>query len=104
VLGIVPGKIFEYLATRRPILCIGPTNGDSSRIIREAKAGITCNFDDKTAVKNNLLELYARYKKGTLLNREGEIDSFSRKKLTGKISSLLDGLSDSGKSKTTTRT
>jgi glycosyltransferase involved in cell wall biosynthesis len=104
VLGIVPGKIFEYLATRRPILCIGPTNGDSSRIIREAKAGTTCAFDDKTAMKNNLLELYARYKQGTLLNREGEIDSFSRKKLTGKISSLLDGLSDSGKSKTTTRT
>jgi glycosyltransferase involved in cell wall biosynthesis len=96
VMGIVPGKIFEYLATRRPVLCIGPTGGDSARIIREAKAGITCDFDDKTAIKAALLELYGRYKQGTLQNQEGEIDSFSRKVLTEKISSLLNGMSEAG--------
>jgi glycosyltransferase involved in cell wall biosynthesis len=94
VMGIVPGKIFEYLATRRPILCIGPTDGDSSRIIREANAGTTCNFDDKTAMRKILLECYNRYKSGILQNQEGDIDSFSRKGLTGKISSLLNEISE----------
>ena len=94
VMGIVPGKIFEYLATRRPVFCIGQTEGDSARIIREARAGITCNFDDKTSMKNALLELYGRYKQGSLQNQEGEIDSFSRKDLTEKISSLLNELSE----------
>jgi len=94
VMGIVPGKLFEYLATRRPVFCVGPTDGDSARIIREARAGITCNFDDKTSMKNALLELYGRYKQGSLQNQEGEIDSFSRKALTEKISSLLNELSE----------
>jgi glycosyltransferase involved in cell wall biosynthesis len=94
VMGIVPGKIFEYLATRRPVFCIGPISGDSARIIREAQAGITCNFDDKISMKNALLDLYGRYKHGSLQNQEGEIDSFSRKGLTEKISSLLNELSD----------
>ena len=94
VMGIVPGKIFEYLATRRPVFCIGRTGGDSARIIREAQAGITCDFDDKTSMKTALLDLYDRYKQGSLQNSEGEIDSFSRKGLTEKISSLLNELSD----------
>jgi glycosyltransferase involved in cell wall biosynthesis len=94
VMGIVPGKIFEYLATRRPVFCIGRTGGDSARIIREAQAGITCDFDDKILMKTALLDLYDRYKQGSLQNSEGEIDSFSRKALTEKISFLLNELSD----------
>jgi glycosyltransferase involved in cell wall biosynthesis len=94
VMGIVPGKIFEYLATRRPVLCIGPANGDSARIIREAQAGVTCNFDDKSSMKKALVDLYDRYKQGSLQNQEGEIDSFSRKGLTKKISILLNEISE----------
>jgi glycosyltransferase involved in cell wall biosynthesis len=94
VMGIVPGKIFEYLATRRPIFCIGPTDGDSARIIREAQAGSVCGFEDKISMKSTVLELYSRYKKGILQNQEGEIDAFSRKGLTGKISAILNELSE----------
>jgi glycosyltransferase involved in cell wall biosynthesis len=90
VMGIVPGKLFEYLATRRPILCIGTKNGDSDRIIREAQAGITCGFGDKTALKQAILELYGRYRHGLLKDMNGEIDAFSRKRLTAKIASVLD--------------
>jgi glycosyltransferase involved in cell wall biosynthesis len=93
VLGIVPGKLFEYLATRRPILCIGTTKGDSAHIIREAKAGITCDFGDKETLKEKVLELYAGYRKGLLQDQTGNIDAFSRKQLTGRISSLLDEIS-----------
>ncbi len=28
-MGVIPGKLFEYLAAKRPILCIGPVKGDS---------------------------------------------------------------------------
>jgi glycosyltransferase involved in cell wall biosynthesis len=37
--GIITGKLFEYLAARKPILCIGPVNGDAAVIIRESEAG-----------------------------------------------------------------
>lgn len=94
VLGILTGKIFEYLATRRPILCIGPPEGDCARIIHDAKAGVTCNFHDKTSMKNALLELHGLYKQGLLQDLKGDIDSFSRKSLTGKISAVLNELSE----------
>ncbi|MCX6245482.1 MAG: glycosyltransferase family 4 protein [Bacteroidetes bacterium] len=90
VLGIVPGKLFEYLATRRPVLCIGTTEGDSARIIRESRAGITCDFGDKAVLKEQLLNLYSKYSQGLLQDQEGNIDAFSRKRLTGRIASLLD--------------
>lgn len=94
VMGIVPGKLFEYLATRRPVFCIGPTEGDSARIIRKSKAGLTCNFEDKKGIKTALLELYRQYKQGSLQNQKGEIDSFSRKGLTVKIAALLNEISE----------
>ena len=90
VLGIVPGKLFEYLATRRPVLCIGTTEGDSARIIRVSRAGITCDFGNKTVLKEQLLNLYSKYRQGLLQDQEGDIDAFSRKRLTGRIASLLD--------------
>ena len=93
VMGIVPGKIFEYLATRRPILCIGPVTGDSARIIRESQAGLTCDFDDNAAMKAAVLHLYVKYRQGLLVNSEGGIETFSRQTLTGKIASILNDLS-----------
>lgn len=97
VLGIVPGKIFEYLATRRPIFCMGPVDGDSARILRQAKAGFTCNFDDKASIRNAIHVLYKKYKEGSLSQNEGEIEAFSRKNLTEKISALLNEIADAKK-------
>ncbi|MFC2152819.1 glycosyltransferase, partial [Bacteroidota bacterium] len=37
--GIVTGKFFEYLASKRPILTIGPTEGDISKILEKTKSG-----------------------------------------------------------------
>jgi hypothetical protein len=41
--GNVPGKLFEYLAARRPILAHGNTQGVPARIIRERDAGLYSN-------------------------------------------------------------
>jgi glycosyltransferase involved in cell wall biosynthesis len=36
---ILPGKLFEYLAANKPIICIGPLHSDADRIIDECGAG-----------------------------------------------------------------
>ncbi|MBY0426312.1 MAG: glycosyl transferase, partial [Cytophagales bacterium] len=46
VKGIMTGKIFEYMAVKRPILCIGPEDGDAARIVLESKAGFVSGFND----------------------------------------------------------
>ncbi len=89
-LGIVPGKVFEYLAAKRPIFAIGPTEGDSAKIIREQKAGITCGFEDSDNIKLNLEKFYSLYKEGRLNIEASDLDKYSRNKLAKQFISLFD--------------
>jgi len=93
--GIIPGKVFEYLATRRPILCIGPLAGDSAHIVMEAKAGPVVGFDDEAKLHNVLSELFSQYTNSEQPQNETSIDQYSRKVLTGNIAGLLDQISTS---------
>ncbi|HSJ68118.1 MAG TPA: glycosyltransferase family 4 protein, partial [Anditalea sp.] len=55
--GNIPGKLFEYLATGRPIIALGDPSGDSAKIIREARAGEVYSHDDKEGVLKFLKEI-----------------------------------------------
>ncbi|HEX8385031.1 MAG TPA: glycosyltransferase, partial [Rubricoccaceae bacterium] len=37
--GVVPGKTYEYLASGRPVLGLGPPDGDAASVLREADGG-----------------------------------------------------------------
>ncbi|NOX48643.1 MAG: glycosyltransferase family 4 protein [Chlorobi bacterium] len=91
VKGIMPGKLFEYLALKKPIFCIGNRQGDSSRAILETRSGITVDFNDKEAMKNYLLDKYQDFKKGNgfVVDSVGT-EKYSRKELTVRMASLLD--------------
>jgi glycosyltransferase involved in cell wall biosynthesis len=52
----VPNKIQAYLAVGRPI--IASLNGEGSRIIREAKAGISVAAEDSIALADAILRMY----------------------------------------------
>jgi len=60
-LGILPGKIFEYLATRKPVLCVGPAGSDADHILREAGAGRALPYDDYELMLSTLLALGHRW-------------------------------------------
>lgn len=79
--GHIPGKLFEYLASDRPIVAFGPTDSDAAKIIDEMGAGIVIGKDEV-----NLLE---RLKLLISTKRNIENDSdrlrFSRKKLTERL-------------------
>lgn len=44
--GIVTGKVFEYLASGRPILAIGPPDGDLAAILEQCGAGKVIDYND----------------------------------------------------------
>lgn len=92
-LGIIPGKIFEYLAAKRPIFAIGNENGDSARIIREANAGVVCDFRNKEKIKEELKKMYEEYKNGNLKINSEKIDIHSRKNKTAELAAVLNSLS-----------
>ena len=49
--GNVPAKIFEYLATNRQILGLGPVEGVAARLVRERQAGLYSNDPDDIAAR-----------------------------------------------------
>lgn len=89
--GLLTGKLFEYMASGRPILCIGPEDGDAARILRETGAGQTVSFGDKEKMKEALKNLYQRYLNHTLPNNTNTaVEQFSRKNMSEKYAMLLN--------------
>lgn len=88
--GIITGKIFEYLAAKRPILAIGPEDGDLAQIIDETSSGQICNFTDKERLKEIITAYYLQYKSGTLECNSINIEKYSRENLTKSLIDLLN--------------
>lgn len=89
--GLLTGKLFEYMASGRPILCIGPEDGDAARILRETGAGQTISFEDKEKIKEALKNLYQRYLENTLEgNTNPEVENYSRQVMTQQYAALLN--------------
>jgi glycosyltransferase involved in cell wall biosynthesis len=64
--GVIPGKVFEYVAAGRPILAAVPVEGAAARLIEEIGAGVVAPSDDVDALRSALVELHARWKRGEL--------------------------------------
>lgn len=90
--SILTGKLFEYLAAKRPILAIGSIDGDAAKVIQETEAGITIDFNDEIATKQAINKLYRQYKANSLIVQSKSIERFSRKFLTSKLANLLNDL------------
>ena len=92
---ILTGKFFEYLAAQRPILCLGPPDGDAAAILRETGAGLLADFGDTGTLKSNVLEFFRHFSEGTLETSSRNIGQFSRKELTRKMALVLDRITGS---------
>ena len=87
--GIITGKIFEYMQAKRPILAIGPTDGDLAEIIEHTKTGKVVDFDDKESLKKTILEMYTAFKNKTLQVDSKNIEQFHRKNLTHQLVQII---------------
>ncbi|WP_224482936.1 glycosyltransferase family 4 protein [Robertkochia aurantiaca] len=87
--GIIPGKIFEYMASGRPILAIGPTSWDAGRLLREAEYGQAYAYEDYQLLKSKIREYFISYKEGNLKGPDADIAAYSRSALTRKLAALI---------------
>lgn len=87
--AILPGKLYEYMASHRPILAIANENSDIKNIVVQTNTGIFCNYSEKEKVKQTLLNYYNLYKENSLKTSPIGLQFFSRKKLTEKLSGLI---------------
>lgn len=88
--GILPGKIFEYLAAERPILGIGPEKGDSARILLETGAGKMLSSNNKTEMQNTIMNYYKAYKNKQDFVSDKSYLRYSRENLSKELSDLLN--------------
>ena len=87
--GIITGKIFEYLQAKRPILAIGPEDGDAAEILKNTNSGSIFGFENKQKLKQHILELYKDYKKNQLIVNSENIEQYHRRELTRKLAHLV---------------
>lgn len=87
--GIIPGKIFEYLATKKQIISFGPKDSDVKKILEETNAGKHFSYDDSESLKAFILEKFNDWKSGNISSNTENIDQFSRKNLTKKLAEIL---------------
>jgi hypothetical protein len=55
--GILPGKTFEYLGARRPILFVGHPDGDAAKLMRGFPLVRIVRPDDDDGIRSALLSL-----------------------------------------------
>jgi len=88
--GILTGKLFEYMNAGRPILAIGPTDGEVGHVLKETQTGHIVDYQDKEAIKNQVLDYYLRYREDNLKVTPTNIEKYSRKNLTGEMTDLFN--------------
>lgn len=77
--GHVPGKLYEYLGARRPIMAIVPGDFEAARIIRDTGAGVAIDASDAAGIERSLLDSYLSFKSGvTQTCIESDLSAYER--------------------------
>lgn len=92
-LGVVPGKIYEYLGAERPILGIGPINGDSAQILKDSSAGQMFGYNDTEGIDKSIASHYDHYLSGNLNVSSKDILKYSRKSMAELYVKTLESIS-----------
>jgi glycosyltransferase involved in cell wall biosynthesis len=88
--SFLPGKLFEYLASRRPILGIASPDNEIRQIIAKCEAGKTFNYDDELGMLNFLSEKKKEWEMTHIceINNDNYLQ-FSRNELTQQLNNFI---------------
>ncbi|MHA7058870.1 glycosyltransferase family 4 protein [Aquimarina sp. M1] len=89
---IIPGKLFEYMVSKRPILAIGPAGADIARLIKETNSGYFLQYEDYDEMKKILVDYFEKFQEGKLNAETIGIEKYSRRALTKEMANLLTNL------------
>ena len=87
---IIPGKIFEYMVSGRPIIGIGPKNADFEEILINTNSGKFVNYDEKSKLKQIFVAHYQAFLIGNLNSNPINLEQYSRKNLTKQLADLIN--------------
>ena len=87
----IPGKLFDYLNSNRPIISIGPEQSEIREILSNTGSGKFFNYNDYNSLKLHFEKLYKDYLNnyGSSKNNQN-IDVYHRKNLTSKLVDIIN--------------
>jgi hypothetical protein len=102
--GMVPGKLYEYIGLRRPVLALAP-EGEAAQLVTDLRRGVVVPQGDKHILVETLAGLYRDFENGTLDSRFDLTDrpEFARDSLAGRMADLLDEMTRAGARKQPSR-
>jgi glycosyltransferase involved in cell wall biosynthesis len=88
----LPGKIYEYLAAKRPVLSIGYEEGSLKNLIEKTNIGYHVSTIEE--IKTSILKLYNNFKENKSLKYTGnnEVNKYSIISTTQKFAKILDSI------------
>lgn len=88
--AVLPGKLFEYLASRRPVLGIGQTDGAMAKIIRNTGSGVVYDWGEECQIRKWIDFCWDEFKNDELKDNVSDISAFTRRNLTKKLVKVLE--------------
>jgi len=89
--GILTGKLFEYLAAKRPIISIGPETSEIKNILESTKAGVHLTNDEE--IKEYIIKKYSEFNTAGQIEYHGiseQINKYSHIEMAKRFASILD--------------
>jgi hypothetical protein len=87
--SIIPGKLFEYMVSERPIIGIGPEGSDFAEIIQNTNTGVFVKYNEMEKLKTTIWSYYNLYLEGKLQSNAVGLQQYSRKNLTEKLAKFI---------------
>lgn len=91
--GVVTGKLFEYLSTGRPILATGPRGGEIDRILGETRSGTLAETVEE--LERELLRLYEDFRAhgpAPTSAPSATLEQFTRRAMTGRLADAFNSV------------
>ena len=89
----IPGKLFDYLNSKRPIIAIGPDKSEVDQILYDTNAGKFFNYNESINLKLHIENLYNQYEMGSISYDAKNISIYRRKNLTEELSKIINKVS-----------
>lgn len=86
--SVLPGKVYEYMATGKPVLALTPAMGELGRLIRETGTGLQAEHGDVDAIAR-LLASIALGTAERVRPDAGKVESYSRLRLAQEYARLI---------------
>ena len=83
--GIIPGKLFEYMAASRPVLAIGPEGWEAGELVEHCDCGAAFGYGEQAAIESTIMQWYRAYQEGTLEVRGEGVSQYHRRALTERL-------------------